>query len=126
MNIELNQIRFVCNDGDRKGIHVKSSLEHTYKLDGRTDESISFTDEDLVVIKNCLERPCELLLEAVRLPAGRQAIFKPSRQPTFKLVSPQLSSVRCERELTLGAGESCVLRSSAWSPQGGPGAVFPV
>jgi len=122
----LNQIRFVCNDSDRKGLHIKSTLDATYRLEGKTDESISWSDNDLIVIKNVLERPCEILLESIRLMEGRRAILRPSRQGAFTLVDKQLSSVRNERELTLGPGESCTLTSSAWLPQGGAGAVFPV
>lgn len=122
----LNQIRLVCNDSDRKGLHVKSTLDNTYKLDGHTDESISFADDDLIVLKNCLERPCELLLESIRLPEGRRAIFRPSRQQSFALTDKAVSITRSERELTLGPGESCSLHSSCWLPQGGAGKVFPV
>lgn len=124
--VELNQVRFVCNDGDRKGIHVKSTLDNTYKLDSNTDESISFTDADLIVIKNVMDRPVEILLESIRLPQGRRAVFKPSRQATFTLSDKQVSATRAERELTLSAGESCTLHSSAWLPQGGAGRVMPV
>lgn len=125
-NVVLNQIRFVCNDGDKKGIHVKSNLDSTYKLDTNTDESISFTDADLVVIQNKLERPVDILLESIRLLEGRRAIFSPSRQATFSLLDKRVSQVRSERELTLGPGESCTLRSSCWAPAAGHGAVFPV
>lgn len=124
--IAMNQIRFVCNDSDRKGIHIKSTLDETYKLDGKNDESISFTDEDLIVIKNCMDRPCELLLESIRLPEGRRAVFRPSRQSAFQLLSKEVSEVRSEKGLTLGPGESCTLTSSAWQPARGGGAVIPV
>jgi hypothetical protein len=124
--IVLSQIRFVCNDGDRAGIHVKSNVDNTYKLDGRTDESISFTDGDLVVIQNKLERPCEILLEAIKLTDGRRAIVQPSRQATIAMTDKSVSSTRAELDLVLGPGESCTIRSSCWSPQGGPGQVFPV
>lgn len=126
MHVELNQVRFVCNDGDRKGIHVKSTLDGTYKLDQHTDESISFTDDDLIAIKNCLERPCEILLESIRLPQGRRAIFKPSRQTTFTLVDKEASTTRSEHTLVLGPGETCMLRSDRWRSQGGDGRKFPV
>jgi len=122
----MNQIRFVCNDSDKKGVHVKSTLNDTEKLDGRTDETISWTDEDLIAIKNCLDRPTEILVESVRLPEGRQAIFSPSRQATFKLTSRDISEVHSCKSLILGPGESCMLRSSQWHPQAGGGAVIPV
>lgn len=122
----LNQIRFVCNDGDKRGIHIKSNLDATHCLDSRTDESISWTDQDVVVIQNKLERACEILLESIRLPEGRRAIFKPSRQASFVLVDKQVSHLRSERELILGPGESCVLTSSCWTPQGGTGRRMPV
>lgn len=126
MKTTLNQIRFVCNDSDRKGIHIKSTLDNTYKLDGRTDESISWTDGDLIVIKNCMEQPCEILLESIRLPEGRRAVFRPSRQSAFTLVDKEVSETRSEKEFKLGPGESCTLTSSAWLPQGGEGRRFPV
>lgn len=126
VTVEMNQIRFVCNDSDKKGIHIKSTLDGTYKLDGRTDESISFRDDDLVAIKNCLEHPCEVLLETIRLPGGRFALLTPSRQPTFKLFAKEQSRVHSECALTLGPGETCMLRSSLWMSEGGEGRKFPV
>lgn len=124
--VELSQVRIVCNDTDKKGIHVKSTLDNTYKLDSHTDESISWTDADLIAIKNCLERPCEILFEAIRLPQGRRAIFKPARQSTYVMLSQEVSSTRCDYALTLGPGETCMLRTDRWTPQGGIGARFPV
>lgn len=117
----MNQIRFVCNDGDRNGIHIKSTLDCTYRLDATTDESISWDDTDLVIIQNKLERRVEILLESIRLPDGRRAIFRPSRQAHFTLVDRTLSETRSERELVLGPGESCTLESSRWQPRSGPG-----
>jgi hypothetical protein len=125
-NVVLNRIRLVCNDSDRAGIHVKSNLDSTYRLDGRTDESLSFTDADLVVIQNKLERPCELLLEAIRLPEGRRAVLKPSRQAALTLTDKEVSATRSELDLVLGPGESCTIHSSCWMPQGGAGRVMPV
>lgn len=122
----MNKIRFVCNDGDKQGIHIKSTLDETHRLDTRTDESIAWTDDDLVVIQNKLERPVEILLESIRLPEGKRAIFRPSRQAHFTLVDKELSVTRSERSLTLGAGETCTLESSAWRPQGGAGKCMPV
>lgn len=124
--IEMNQIRFVCNDSDKKGIHIKSTLDGTYKLDGRTDESISFRDDDLVAIKNCLEHPCQILLESIRLPHGRFALLSPSRQATFKLLDKEQSTIHSEKELVLGPGETCMVRSSMWQSEGGEGRRFPV
>lgn len=122
----LNQIRFVCNDGDRSGIHVKSNIDATHKLDTHTDESLSFTDADLVIIQNKLERRVEILLESIRLPEGRQAILKPARQATLKLVDKEVSLVRSSLALVLGPGESCTLHSSAWTPGTGNGRAMPV
>lgn len=120
----MNQIRFVCNDGDRNGIHIKSTLDSTYRLDTTTDESISWDDTDLVIIQNKLERKVEILLESTRLQDGRRAIFRPSRQPHFTLVDKSLSAIRSERALVLGPGESCTLESSLWQPKSGPGRVM--
>lgn len=126
MRVKLNQIRFVCNDGDRKGIHVKSTLDSTYKLDGKTDESISWTDDDLIVIKNVMERPVEILLESIRLPEGRKAIFRPARQGAFTLLDKSQSELRAERSLTLGPQEACTLHSSEWISKLGNGRTVPV
>lgn len=125
-DVRLNQIRFVCNDGDKSGIHVKSNLDETHRLDAHTDEAISWTDNDLVIIQNKLERRVEILLEAIRLPEGRQAILKPSRQGTLKLVDKTISRVKSEANLVLGPGESCTLTSSCWTPGTGNGRAFPV
>lgn len=126
MRVKLNQIRFQCVDSDRKGIHVKSTFDSTFKLDGKTDETISFADEDLVVIKNVMDHPAQIKLESVTLPQGRRAIFRPSRQAHFTLVEKVISTQRCERAISLGSGESCTLTSSEWRPAGGNGRVFPV
>ncbi len=126
MRIKLNQIRFVCPDSDRKGIHVKSTLDETYKLDGRTDETISFADDDLVVIKNVMDRPVAITLESVKLPDGRRAVVRPSRQAHFTLLDKGVSEHRSQRQLQLGGGESMTLTSSEWVPQATGGAVFPV
>lgn len=126
MRVTINQIRMVCNDSDRKGIHVKSTLDNTYKLDGKTDESIAWADDDLIAIKNVTERPIEILLESIRLPEGRIAILRPSRQGFKKLFSKEVSSVNCECDLTLGPGETCMLHSSEWMSRTSGGARFPV
>jgi hypothetical protein len=125
-NVTLNRIRFVCNDSDRKGIHIKSTIDDTYRLDGKTDEAIAFTDDDVIVIQNKLERACEILLETIRLPDGRRAIFHPSRRAHFMLVDKEVSAVRSERELLLGPGESMTLVTDRWVPSTARGAVFPV
>lgn len=124
--VMLNRIRFVCNDSDRQGIHVKSTLDATYKLDGKTDEAIAFTDDDMIVIQNKLERRVEILLETIRLPDGRRAIFRPSRAGSFTLVDKEVSEVRAEKDLVLGPGESMTLTTDRWVPQRTGGAVFPV
>lgn len=122
----LSRIRFVCNDSDRRGIHVKSTLDNTYRLDGKTDDAIAFTDDDVIVIQNKMEHACEILLETVRLPEGRRAIFRPSRGASFSLLDKEVSELRCERELTLGPGESMTLHTDRWEAQEGRGAVFPM
>lgn len=124
--IALNRIRFVCNDSDRRGIHIKSTLDETYRLDGKTDEAIAFTDDDVIVIQNKLERACEILLETIRLPDGRRAIFRPSRGPSFTLLDKEVSEVRAEKDCVLGPGESMTLHTDRWEPRAGGGAVFPV
>lgn len=120
--VVLNQLRLICDDSDRRGLHVKSNIDRTEKLDGKTDESLSFTDGDLVILQNKLERPCTLILESIRLPEGRRAVLKPSRQRHQTLCGKEVSEVRSITELVLGAGESCVIHSSEWMPQQGGGA----
>lgn len=122
----LNRIRLVCHEADRGSIHVKSNLDSTYKLDHRTDEDICFTDTDVVAIQNKREDPCQITLEAIRLPDGRRALLRPSRQAHLSLVDPEVSQVRSKISLRLGGGETCMLTSSEFKGQTGGGAVFPV
>lgn len=125
-SIALNQLRLICDGSDRAGLHVKSNIDRTEKLDGKTDESLSFTDGDLVILQNKLERECSVILEAIRLPEGRRAVLKPSRQRHQTLCDKAVSELRSVVELTLGAGESCVIHSSQWTPQQGNGVRIPV
>ena len=120
--VVLSQLRLICDGSDRKGLHVKSNIDRTEKLDGKTDESLSYTDRDLVVLQNKLERSCCIILEALRMPEGRLAVLKPSRQPHRTLCGKDVSEVRSIIELELGPGESCVIHSSEWVPQRGNGA----
>lgn len=126
VNATLCQIRLICKEGDRGSLHVKSNLDSTYQLDHRTDEAISFTDQDLVAIQNKRESPCQITLQSVRLPDGRFAILRPGRQPHQKLFSREDSISRSELKLTLGGGETLMLHTSLWAPRAGSGAVFPV
>lgn len=121
-SVVLNQLRLLCDGSDRAGLHVKSNIDRTEKLDGKTDESLSFTDQDLVILQNKLERECSVILEAIQLPDGRRAVLKPSRQKHQTLCDRKVSEMRSIVELTLGAGESCVIHSSEWTPQQGSGA----
>lgn len=122
----LNRVRLICNEGDKGSLHVKSNLDSTYKLDHRTDEDICFTDEDVVAIQNKRESPCTIIIEAIRLPDGRRAMLRPSRQPHISLVDPELSEIRNHCTLTLGGGETCMLTSSQFTPKISGGAAFPV
>ena len=112
--VELIQMRLKCKDGDRGSLHVKSTFDATEKMEHRTDESISFTDDDLVIIKNCRESPCEITLETIRLPLSSRIVCRPSRAGTFTLVHKDVSEVRFSRTLALGGGESIVCQSSQW------------
>lgn len=122
----LNRVRLTCTEGDRGSLHVKSNVDSTYKMEHQTDDDISFTDEDVVVIQNKRESPCTLTLEAIRMPDGRRAVLRPSRQPHITLTDPEVSHIRHQHTLTLGGGESCVLTSSEFKGKTGGGAVFPV
>ncbi len=122
----LNRIRLVCTEADRGSIHVKSNLDSTYQLDHRTDEDICFTDSDVVAIQNKRDSPCKITLEAIRLPDGRRALLRPSRQAHIALCDPEVSSVRHRTDVLLGGGETCVLTSSEFVGRAGGGAVFPV
>lgn len=114
--ISLLQVRLICKEGDRGSLHVKSTFDATEKMEHRTDESISFTDDDLVVIKNCREAPCTIGLESIRLPDAGRIICRPSRQGSFTLTSKVASEIRCKRVVKLGGGESLVMQSSQWKP----------
>jgi hypothetical protein len=114
--IELIQMRLVAKDGDRGSLHVKSTFDKTEKMEHRTDESISFTDDDLVIIKNCRESPCEITLETIRLPLPHRIVCRPSRSSAFTLVHKDVSEVRSAHTFRLGGGESLVCQSSQWKP----------
>jgi hypothetical protein len=122
----LNRIRLTCDEGDRGSIHVKSNIDSTYQMEHRTDEDICFTDQDVVVIQNKRQDPCTLHFEAIRLPDGRRALFRPSRSAHVSLVDPEVSSIRKSIAIRLGGGESCVLTSSEFKGQMGGGARFQV
>ena len=118
--VELNQIRLVCNDADRGSLHVKSTFDNTQKMEHRTDESISFPDDHIVIIKNMRESKCIIRLESIRLGEGKYFIIRPSRQPVKKLFTKRESEIRSSIAIALGGGESIVIQSSAWrSPQHG-------
>ena len=112
--VELLQMRLLCKEGDRGSLHVKSTFDKTERMEHRTDESISFTDDDLVVIKNCRESPCEITLEAIRMPDAGRILCSPSRQSAFMLTSKVASEIRYTRTLKVGGGESVVCRSAQW------------
>lgn len=112
--VSLIQVRLVCKEGDRGSLHVKSTFDTTEKMEHRTDESISFTDDDLVIIKNCRESKCEIALETIRLPDAGRIVCRPSRQGSFVLTSKVVSEVRYQRKVCLGGGESIVMQSSRW------------
>lgn len=112
--ISLLQVRLVCKEADRGSLHVKSTFDRTEKLEHRTDESISFTDDDLVIIKNCRESKCEIKLETIRLNDASRIVCRPSRQSSFVLTSRVASEIRCSRKIALGGGESLVMSSSQW------------
>lgn len=122
----LNRIRLLCSEGDRGSIHVKSNIDSTYQLEHRTDEDICFTDEDVVVIQNKREDPCTLTFEAIRLPDGRRALFRPSRQAHVNIVDPEVSPIHKSITLRLGGTESCVLTSSEFVGRTGGGSIGPV
>ncbi len=119
--ITLNQIRLVCNEADRHSLHVKSSFDRTEKMEHRTDESISFPDDHIVVIKNCRESKCVIRLETIRLPSGKRFIVRPSRQHTRTLWSKADSEVNAKTAIALGGGESIAITSSAFTSQKGIG-----
>lgn len=115
-HVALIQVRLVCKEADRGSLHVKSTFDATEKMEHRTDESISFTDDDLVIIKNCRESACVIGLETIRLSDGSRIVCRPSRQGSFVLTSRVASEVRCARKIALGGGESLVMSSSQWKP----------
>lgn len=124
--VALSKIRILCHSGNRAGLHIKSTLDNTYKLDYKVDEDISFTDEDLIAIRNNSGTPCEITVRAIQLKDGRRALLSPSRQCTFWLMDPEMTAIHVERTITLGVDETCMLRTNWWEGRSGPGAVFPV
>lgn len=114
--VSLIQVRLVCKEADRGSLHVKSTFDKTERLEHRTDEAISFTDDDLVIIKNCREAPCKIELETVRLPDAGRIVCRPTRSSAFTLASPVASEIRSKHSLSLGGGESLVMQSSRWKP----------
>ena len=120
--VELNQIRFVCNDADRGSLKVLSSFDKSEVMEHRTDESISFPDDHIVVVKNRRESTCVIRLETIRLSSGKRFILAPSRQCTKQLLSKHDSEVNTSIAIALGGGESVTIRSSAWRPHKGLGA----
>lgn len=124
--VQLCRIRLTAHCDVPKGLHIKSTLDNTFKLECHTDEDIAFTDDDLVAIKNASDVAIPLTLTGIRLPDGRRAVLSPSRASAFTVVDPEVSTVRNQRRYTLGAGETLMLRSSLWVTQRVGGAVFPV
>jgi hypothetical protein len=122
----LNRIRLTCHIGDKHALHVKSNIDSTYKLDHKTDDDICFTDEDVVCIQNKRESRCVIALEVIRLPDGRRAVLRPSRQAHQTLLDPEVSKIRSTTKLVLGGGESCMLTSSEFKGRVGGGAAIPV
>lgn len=114
--IEMIQVRLKCDDGDRGSLEVKSTFDRTERMEHRTDETVSFTDRDLVIIKNRRESPCEILLETVRLRPGTRLVCRPSRASAFTLTHRQASEIAYSRKIRLGGGESLVMQSSSWHP----------
>ena len=122
----LNRIRLTCRIGDKNTIHVKSNLDATHKLDHRTDEDLCFTDQDVVCIQNKRESRALITLKAIRLPDGRRAVLRPSRQAHLTLTDPEVSKIRAQAQLVLGGGESCMLTSSEFKGGVGAGRMMPV
>lgn len=125
-NVPLARVRIRCSSGQRGGIQIKSTLDNTHKLDHVVDEDISFTDDDLIAIKNNSGTVCKIIVTAINLRDGRRAIFLPSRQAHFQILDPTVSGVRSTHTFALGDGETCMLRTNLWRAQLGNGAVFPV
>lgn len=124
--VTLSRIRLICTEGDRASLHIKSTLDNTYKLDHKTDEDLAFTDEDLIAIKNQRQSPCKITLKVIELKNGRRALLTPSRGSAVTLLDPTVSQLRSECVITLGGGETCMMRTSLWEGKAGQGAVFPV
>lgn len=115
--IALNQVRLRCTDADRGSLEVKSTFDRTERMEHRTDEAISFTDDDLVIIKNRRESPCTITLETIRVPNSAGIVCRPSRQGSFQLRSREDSEIATKRTVTLGGGEALTISSSVWRPR---------
>lgn len=115
MGTIMNGVRFTCTEGDKGSISIRSTLDKSYRLDHRTDEEISFSDEDIVVIKNHREDPCQVKFQGSRLKEGKRAILRSSRRGT--------QTVRQGEELSyiMAGGEVITMMSDEWRAKLGPG-----
>lgn len=120
--IELNQIRLVCNASDRGAIKVLSSFDKSEVMEHKTDESISFPDDHIVVIKNRRESACVVRLETIRLGSGKRFILQTSRQATRTLKSKHDSEIGTTVAIALGGGEALTIRTNLWRAPTGHGA----
>ncbi len=114
--VALLQVRLRCDEGDRGSLEIKSTFDKSERMEHRTDEAISFTHDDLVIIRNRRESPCRIALESIALGSGESLYCRPSRQGAFRLLARECSSVHSTRSIRLGGGESLVIQSSRWRP----------
>jgi hypothetical protein len=125
--ITLNQIRLVCNEADRGSLKILSTFDKSETMEHKTDESIAFPDDHIVVIKNRRECACVVRLESIRLESGKRFVLATSRQMTRTLKSKLDSEVDTSCAIALGGGEALTIRTSAWRAPTGMGAnVGPV
>lgn len=122
--IALNRVRLRCLEADRGTLTVSSTIDQTHRMEHRTDEDINFSDFDLVAIKNRRGTVCSVLFEAIALPEGRRAVFRPSMQErsAYTILDPALSNIKSKIRIDMKPFETIMLSSSEFRARTGAGA----
>lgn len=111
-----NAIRLKTEGADANGITVRSSIDQSYKLCSREDEQIQFGRDDLVIIKNCSDRPARLRLKHT---CGNELIVRSSRRGGFKLYPEKNSVHKSDVVFEIAGGEVYTVRDiEARNPTG--------
>lgn len=76
----MNAIRIRSQNADEKAVVVKSTIDETFKLASRFDESIQFLRDDLVVIKNRSDKRFKIHISVIRSQDGGVVVNSTRRQ----------------------------------------------